>query len=55
MELDEQLVECKTALQNQAHEMLVILAQFEERIKARLDAAEARLAAFRAQAGAGEG
>jgi hypothetical protein len=49
IELDEQLVECKTALQHQAEEMLSILAQFEERLKARLDAAEARLAAFRAE------
>jgi hypothetical protein len=49
VELDAQLVECKTALQHQAEEMLSILAQFEERLKARLDAAEARLAALRAQ------
>ena len=50
IELDAQLVECKTALQHQAEEMLSILAQFEEKLKARLDAAEARLAALRAQA-----
>jgi hypothetical protein len=49
IELDEQLIECKTALQNQAQEMLSILFQFEERLKARLDAAEARLAALRSE------
>jgi hypothetical protein len=46
-EIDEQLVECKTALQRQAEEMLTILVQFEAKLKARLDAAEARLAAIR--------
>ncbi len=50
VDLDQQLVECKTALQNQAEEMLTILVQFEERLKARLDAAEARLASLRSEA-----
>lgn len=54
-ELDEQLVECKTALHQQATEMLAILAQFEERLKAKLDAAEARLAAFRLETGRVQG
>lgn len=49
VELDKQLVECKTTLQKQASDMLTTLVQFEERLKARLDAAEARLAALRAE------
>ena len=43
-ELDRQLEECKTALQDQAQAMVVILAEFESQVKARLDAAEARIA-----------
>jgi hypothetical protein len=47
-ELDEQLLECKVALQEQAQTMLSLLIQFEAQLQARLDAAEARIAALRA-------
>ena len=50
-ELDEQLVECKVALQGQAQSMLELLLEFEARLKSRLEAAEARIAAFRAANG----
>lgn len=46
-ELDEQLVECKAALQGQAQAMLELLLEFEARLQARLEAAEARIAAVR--------
>ena len=46
-ELDRQLEECKTALQDQAQTMVAILAEFESQVKARLDAAEARIAVLR--------
>jgi hypothetical protein len=49
-ELDEQLLECKVALQEQAQTMLSLLLQFEAHLQARLDAAEARIAALRAVA-----
>jgi len=47
-DLDEQLLECKVALQEQAQTMLSLLLQFEAQLQARLDAAEARIAAARA-------
>ncbi len=47
-ELDEQLLECKAALQDQAQAMLELLLRFEAQLKARLDAAEARIAILRA-------
>jgi hypothetical protein len=46
-ELDRQLEECKSALQDQAQAMVTILAEFESQVKARLDAAEARIALLR--------
>lgn len=46
-ELDEQLVECKAALQGQAQAMLTLLVEFEARLQERLDAAEARIATIR--------
>lgn len=46
-DLEDQLVETKAALQGQAEEMLDLLLQFEARLQARLDAAEARIAALR--------
>lgn len=46
-ELEDQLAETKAALQGQAKEMLDLLLQFEARLQARLDAAEARIAALR--------
>jgi len=46
-ELEDQLVETKAALQGQAEQMLDLLLQFEARLQARLDAAEARIAAYR--------
>ncbi len=39
----EDLAEAKQALQGQAQAMLELLAQFETRLQARLDAAEARI------------
>ena len=47
-ELDRQLEECKSALQDQAQAMVAILAEFEFQVKARLEAAEARIARVRA-------
>jgi hypothetical protein len=47
-DLDEQLVECKVALQRQAQAMLDLLLEFEARVTARLDAVEARIASARA-------
>ncbi len=47
-DLEDQLAETKAALQGQAEQMLDLLLQFEARIQARLDAAEARIAEFRA-------
>lgn len=47
-DLEDQLAETKAALQDQAEEMLDLLMQFEARLQARLDAAEARIAALRA-------
>ena len=49
-ELEDQLVETKTALQGQAEQMLDLLRQFEAQLQARLDAAEAQIAAYRASA-----
>jgi len=46
-DLDRQLEECKSALQDQAQAMVTILAEFESQVKARLDAAEARIALLR--------
>ena len=46
-DLDAQLIECKLALQGQAQAMLDLLMEFEARLQARLDAAEARIAAAR--------
>ena len=46
-DLDDQLAETKAALQDQAAEMLDLLLQFEARLQARLDAAEARIAELR--------
>lgn len=46
-ELEDQLVQTKAALQGQAEQMLDLLLQFEARLQARLDAAEARIAAYR--------
>jgi len=45
-ELDQELRECKAALQDQAQQMLALLLQFEARLKQRLDLAEARIAAL---------
>ncbi|MGH2458103.1 MAG: hypothetical protein ACRDIY_04475 [Chloroflexota bacterium] len=47
-ELEDQLVETKSALQGQAEQMLDLLRQFEAQLQARLDAAEAQIAAYRA-------
>lgn len=47
-DLDEELMECKVALQSQAQAMLELLLQFEARLQQRLDAAEARIVAARA-------
>lgn len=47
-ELEDQLSKTKSALQDQAEEMLTLLLQFEARLQERLDAAEARIAALRA-------
>lgn len=47
-DLEDQLVETKAALQGQAEEMLGLLLQFEARLQARIEAAEARIAALRA-------
>lgn len=46
-DLDRQLEECKSALQDQAQTMVAILAEFESQVQARLDAAEARIAVLR--------
>jgi hypothetical protein len=46
-DLDRQLEECRLALQNQAQAMLAILAEFEANVKARLEAAEARIETIR--------
>lgn len=46
-EMEDQLVQTKAALQGQAEQMLDLLLQFEARLQARLDAAEARIAAYR--------
>lgn len=46
-ELETQLIEAKAALQGQAEAMLDFLLQFESKLQARLDAAEARIVALR--------
>jgi polyhydroxyalkanoate synthesis regulator phasin len=46
-DLDEELTECKAALQDQAQAMLELLLQFEARLQSRLDAAQARIDALR--------
>ncbi|HLH74858.1 MAG TPA: hypothetical protein VKX96_16345, partial [Chloroflexota bacterium] len=46
-ELESQLIEAKAALQGQAEAMLDLLLQFESKLQARLDAAEARIIALR--------
>lgn len=46
-ELEDQLAKTKAALQGQAEEMLDLLLQFEARLQERLEAAEARIAAYR--------
>jgi hypothetical protein len=54
-DLDAQLIECKLALQGQAQAMLDLLMEFEARLQARLDAAEARIAAVREASARGVG
>ncbi|HVB97096.1 MAG TPA: hypothetical protein VNG11_05145 [Chloroflexota bacterium] len=46
-ELESQLIEAKAALQGQAEAMLDLLLQFESKLQARLDAAEARIVSLR--------
>ncbi|HUX88061.1 MAG TPA: hypothetical protein VMW65_13755 [Chloroflexota bacterium] len=46
-ELETQLIEAKAALQGQAEAMLDLLLQFESKLQARLDAAEARIVSLR--------
>ncbi|HLZ07577.1 MAG TPA: hypothetical protein VKT80_03250 [Chloroflexota bacterium] len=46
-DLERQLEDCALALQSQAQAMLATLAEFESQVKARLDAAEARMATIR--------
>jgi hypothetical protein len=46
-DLDRDLLEAKEALHGQAETMLSLLHEFEIRIQARLDRAEARIAALR--------
>ena len=48
VDLDQQLVDCKERLQDQAQAMLASLLDFELRLQARLELAEARINALRA-------
>lgn len=46
-DLDSQLLEAKAALHDQAEAMLDFLLRFESQLQARLEAAEAKIAALR--------
>ena len=48
VDLDQELVDCKERLQDQAQAMLASLLEFELRLQARLELAEARINALRA-------
>jgi hypothetical protein len=48
VDLDQELVDCKERLQDQAQAMLASLLDFELRLQARLELAEARINALRA-------
>jgi hypothetical protein len=48
VDLDQELVDCKERLQDQAQAMLASLLEFESRLQARLELAEARINALRA-------
>jgi hypothetical protein len=48
VDLDQELVDCKDRLQDQAQAMLASLLEFELRLQARLELAETRINALRA-------